>query len=104
MMGVLESLDADQATIAATVQMLRMLNTPTHDVLATFISGREVYMRALMREARKEALLVEQWAEYRAAGSAGQRTEVPWSGLQDFVQSLGDRVFPCLSQVYRTSR
>lgn len=96
LMALLGKHDAEERSVAATVQMLRLLGVASAEMQVTFVAGREAHMQATLQAARLQAHA----AILSASGcSDAMREAPPWPGLLPFLESLGRSVFPTLSQV-----
>jgi len=95
-MTLLGKHDAEERSVAATVQMLRLLDVASAEMQATFVAGREAHMQATLQAARLQAhaAILSVSAHGEASSDAP-----PWPGLLPFLESLSRSVFQTLSQV-----
>lgn len=94
LMALLGKHDAEERSVAATVQMLRLLGVPSAEMQAAFVGGRQAHMQATLQAARLQAHA----AIVTAAGNTAA-DGAPWPGLLPFLESLCRSIFTSLYQV-----
>jgi hypothetical protein len=97
-MPLLQDAEASERSVDATVQMLRLLSTPTLEIQQAFLSGRELFVQNYLKTAR----ITAHGAAQHACGSEdpdSAEAAVQWQSLGHFLDTLGENVFPRVKEV-----
>lgn len=98
LIALLEDPEADERSVDATVQMLRLLSMPTRDIQQAFLSGRELCVQNHLKAARITAHGTAQHA-CGAKDEASTEAAVQWRTVGHFLETLGGSVFPRIRKV-----
>lgn len=98
LIALLEDAEAEERSVAATVQMLRLLSMPTRDIQQAFLAGRELCVQNHLKGARITAHGTAQHA-LGAQDSSAADADAQWLSVDAFLDTLGGQVFPRLRHV-----